>query len=145
MIKEFENLTNEEQALLLKAPALVSVLASCTLNEINPARKAAAIELSHLRTYKAFPELLLYYAEVEKRFQEQFEDAAKKYFPFDVQQRDALKKELDKANHVIGKLDKDFARLLHKSLDKYARHVKHADHSVFEDFVFPFPVPGLTE
>src|ERR1051325_3905957 len=130
MIKQFENLTDQEQELLLKAPALVSVLASCSFNEINATRKAAAIKLAHLRTYKAFHVLLPYFAEVEKRFKEQFEEAAQKYFPFDANKRDSLKRELEQVNRVIGKLDEDYARTLHKSLDKYARHVKQADHSV---------------
>ena len=143
MIKEFENLTKEEQDLLLQAPALVSVLASCTGNEMNEASKADAVKLAHLRSYKAFPELLSYYEEVEKTFVKDFEAAAKKYYPFDKENRQALKKELERVNQIISKLETHYAKLLHKSLDKYALHVKKAAHSVFEDFVFPFPVKGM--
>jgi len=145
MIKQFEKLRTQEQELLMQAPALISVLASCSLNEIDPARKAAAVKLAHLRTYQAFPELLPYFAEVEKRFNEQFEDAARKYAPFDEPQRNALKRELDKVNVIIGKLDEKYAGTLYKSLDKYAKFVAKATHSVFEDFVFPIPVRGLTD
>ena len=65
MKEQFESLTEEEKRLLYKAPVLVSVLASCSLNEVNKAQKADAIKLAHLKTFTAAPLLLSYYAEVE--------------------------------------------------------------------------------
>ena len=53
--------------------------------------------------------MIPYYAEVEKNFKEQFEAAIKKYFPFDDAKRNDLKKEIEKLNLVIGKLDKEYA------------------------------------
>ena len=49
MIKQFEKLTTEERDLLYKAPVLVSVLASCSFNEVNKSQKADAIKLAHLK------------------------------------------------------------------------------------------------
>jgi len=80
MIKEFEKLNKEEASLIFKAPALVSVLVSCSYNEINKAQKGDAIKLAHLKTFTANPALLAYYNEVDKTFKEEFEQAAKKYF-----------------------------------------------------------------
>ena len=145
MINQFEKLTSEERELLYKAPVLVSVLASSSFNEVNKAQKADAIKLAHLKTFTAAPLLLSYYAQVEKTFKDQFEDAIKKYFPFDDAKRNDLKKEIEKVNKIIGKLDKEYAHTLRNSLDKYARHVKKAAHSVFLDFIFPVPIPGLTD
>ena len=145
MINQFEKLTIEERELLYKAPVLVSVLASSSFNEVNKAQKADAIKLAHLKTFTAAPLLLSYYAQVEKTFKDQFEDAIKKYFPFDDAKRNDLKKEIEKVNKIIGKLDKEYAHTLRNSLDKYARHVKKAAHSVFLDFIFPVPIPGLTD
>ncbi len=144
MIKQFERLTEEEKQLLYKAPVLVSVLASCSFNEVNKAKKADAIKLAHLKTFTAAPLLLPYYAEVEKGFKDQFEHAVKKYFPFDKNEREEIKKEIGKINSVISKLDKDYALALHMSLDKFERHVKRANHSVFQDFIFPLPLWGLS-
>ena len=93
MIKQFENLTNEERNLLYKAPVLVSVLASCSFNEINKAQKTDAIKLAHLRTFTASPSLISYYAAVEKTFKDEFEAAIKKYFPFDDAKRHTCKSE----------------------------------------------------
>jgi hypothetical protein len=145
MIKQFEKLTAEEQELLLKAPVLVSVLASCSFNEVNKVQKADAIKLAHLKTFTANHLLIPYYTEVEKNFKELFEAATKKYFPFDEAKRTALKKEIEKVNHIIEKLNKEYGLVLHKSLEKYASHVKRATHTVFLDFIFPVPIHGLTD
>lgn len=145
MIKQFEKLTTEERSLLYKAPVLVSVLVSCSFNEVNKYQEADAIKLAHLKTFTAIPLLRPYYREVEMAFKGQFETAIKKYFPFDEAKRNELKGEIDKVNVVIGKLDKEYALALHKSLEGYARHVKKAAHSIFQDFIFPMPIPGLTD
>jgi hypothetical protein len=144
MIPQLEKLTWEEQDLLFRAPVLVSVLASCSYKEVNKAQKADAIKLAHLKTFTATPVLLTYYAEVEKRFREQFETTVEKYFPFDETQRSALMQELNKVHQVMAKLNKDYAYALNKSLEGYAMHVKRASHSVFQDFLFAFNIPGLT-
>lgn len=145
MIKQLEILTTVERELLYKAPVLVSILASCSFKEINKVQKADAIKLSHLKTFTADPLLLSYYAEVEKNFESQFEIAAKEYYPFDKTKRDALKIEIDRVNHILAKLEKTYGEALYKSLEKYGKHVKKATHTVFQDFIFPVPIPGLTD
>jgi len=145
MIKQFEQLTDEERALLYKAPVLVSVLAACSHNEINPAQKRDAIRLAHLKTFTAAPLLLPYYAEVEKTFVAQFEAAEKEYYPFNEEKREALQKELNKVYKVMQKLDTTYAQALQTSLERYASHVKRSAHSVFQDFIFPLHIPGLSE
>lgn len=144
MIKQFEKLTTEERELLFKAPVLVSVLASCSFNEVNKVQKADAIKLAHLKTFTAIPLLLPYYAEVEKDFKKEFEAAIKKYFPFDEVKRSELKKEMDKITLVINKLDKEYAEAFGRSFERYAKHVKKAAHSIFQDFIFPMPIEGLS-
>ena len=146
MITQFEKLANEERDLLYKAPVLVSVLASSSFNEIeiNKSQKADAIKLAHLKTFTAMPLLLPYYAEVEKGFIAAFETAIKKYFPFDEVKRNDLKKEMENINFILRKLDKKYAEALGESFKKYTMHVKAAIHSVFQDFIFPMPIKGLS-
>lgn len=145
MIKQFEHLTEEERAMLYKAPVLVSVLAACSYKEINPAKKKDAIRLAHLKTFTAVPLLKPYYTEVEKTFADEFEKTATEYYPFDEQRRAALQAELYKVDGLMHKLDKNFAEALQKSLQRYATHVKRSTHSVFQDFIFPLYIPGLSE
>ncbi|MGE5521865.1 MAG: hypothetical protein ACM3VS_18215 [Candidatus Dadabacteria bacterium] len=144
MIEQFHKLTSEERKLLLKAPVLLSVLASCSSMSLNKDQKADAIRLAHLKTFTADPLLIPYYVEVEKHFEEQFESLAKEYTPCDDRKRRELKDQINKVESILGKLDKYFATKLHKSFEKYERHVRRAGHSVVEDFLFPMPIRGLT-
>lgn len=146
MIPQFEQLTKEETSLLLKAPVLVSVLASGVVDEqeINPAQKADAIRLAHLKSFTALPELRTYYLEVEKGFRKEFETALKKYYPFSKTSQQELKSELARVSQVIRKLDKQYADAMSLSFERYATHVKKAAHSVFQDFIFPMPIEGLS-
>jgi len=135
----------EEQKLLFKAPALVSVLAASTDQKINEIQKADAIKLAHLKSFSIDPDLRSYYDKVDKHFAENFESIVKHYAPFDDEKRQALKKEIERVNEVISTLEHELASKLHKSLSDYAEHVKHAEHSLLEHFVFPIPIKGITE
>ena len=144
MIKQFKTLTNEEREILLKAPALVSVLASCSLNKVNKVQKADAIKLAHLKTFTANPILREYYEEVDKTFETQFDSIVEAYSPFDENKRSALKYEIEQVNLIIGKLENYYGETLYKSLEGYANHVRKAAHSIFQDFIFPLPIQGLS-
>lgn len=144
MIPQFEKLNLEEQQLLFRAPAIVSVLASCTNDNVNQKQKADAIKLAHLKTFTAVPLLIPYYREVDKTFKEEFEVTVQKYEPCSEKGREALLLPLQKIHRVMAKLDKDYALALQKSLNGYAHHVKNAGHSVFQDFLFAFSIPGLS-
>lgn len=143
MITDLEKLTPAEHELLLKAPVLMSVLASCAGGEVNKHQKADAIRLSHIKTFTAVPVLRPYYREVERNFREDFESVAKTYYPFDDKKRKDLKKEIEKVQHLFRKLDPEYADLLSRSLERYANHVKRASHSIFHDFVFPIVILEL--
>ena len=146
MVKEFEKLTPSEEDILLKAPSIVSLLAASGTGQINEWEKSDAIKLAHLKTYSASPLLIPYYKEVEEVFEKNFEEMAKKYTPFDESKRGMMQKEIDEVNNVIAKLDDAFyAATLHKSLVRYAEHVKKAYKGLVVNFLFPFPIPGLTE
>lgn len=145
MITQLEKLTEPERRILFKTPALISVLAASEGKGINQEQKADAVKMAHLKTFTADPILRPYYEEVEKHFLENFESIAKRYMPFTPSKRNLLKQEIHEINHILPKLDKEFAELLHQSLNDYERHVKRAVHSVLGDFVFPLPIHGLTD
>jgi hypothetical protein len=112
---------------------------------VNNNQKADAVKLAHLKTFTADPLLHSYYAKVEEKFKEKFEAAVRKYFPFHDASRQKLKKEIEKINGIIGKLDPIYGSLLQTSLVKYSNHVKKANHNVFQDFLIPLPITGLTD
>jgi len=143
MIPQFEKLNLQEQKLLIKAPVLLSVLASCADHSINKTQKAEAIRLAHIKTFTAIPELQPYFKEVENNFKEHFEETARRYYPFDEAQRDLLKTEIKNVQDIIPKLNPFYARALTRSLERYAGHVKRATHTVFRDFIFPLVILDL--
>ncbi len=144
MIQQFQKLTSEEQQLLYKAPALVSALVCCSSTEVNKAQKTDAIKLAHLKTFTAPSILHPYYIEVENTFKEQLEAILTEHAPFDAAKQAELKNEINKVHLIMQKLDSYYREVLYKSLQAYAQHVKKAAHSVFQDFMFPMPIPGLS-
>lgn len=145
MKTQLEKLSDHDRALLLKAPALVSVLAAGAHGEITASQKAHALELSHLRTFTAPPVLQPYYKEVEKVFKPELERLIQQYFPIDSQKRTALRHEFRKVYAVLPHLDEYFRYHLVKSLKSYARHVLDDHQHFFEFFAFPLAIPGITQ
>jgi len=143
MIPQIAKLSPGEQDLLIKAPVLLSVLASCSGHAINKTQKADAIKLAHIKTFTAIPELQPYFKEVEKNFKEHFEETARQFYPFDEEHRNLLKMEIKKVQDIIGRLDPRYGTILNKSLERYSIHVKRATYSVFREFIFPLVILDL--
>ena len=105
MIKQFQNLLPSEANDLLKAPALISVYAACSLKGVNAAQKADAVKLAHLKTFTANAALIPFYREVDTNFKEEFEEAAKEYMPFDNEKVERLKQKIERIKFIVKKLD----------------------------------------
>jgi hypothetical protein len=144
MVEQLKNLNADERAEVLTAPALVSLLAACTNETVSQVRKADAIELAHLKTFTADPLLIPFYREVENKFKEQFEACSTYYCPLDAAKRQMLKDRLRVIGEIVNKLEPEFAATLRRSLQGYAEHVRRSSHSILQDFIFPFPIPGLS-
>ncbi|MEO6904068.1 MAG: hypothetical protein ABI315_13115 [Bacteroidia bacterium] len=82
MENEINNLSKQDRELLLKVPALVSVLAASRDYEISKSEKADAIKMGHLNIFTADPLLLNYYNEVETNFVKYFQGTVKKIYSF---------------------------------------------------------------
>ena len=145
MIPQLAKLSLQEQELVMKAPVLLSVLASCSDHVINKTQKADAIKLAHIKTFTAVPELQPYFKEVEKNFKEQFEQVADEYYPYDEEHRNLLKLEVMKMQKIISKLSPSYGLALNKSLERYTIHVKRATYSIFQDFIFPLAMLELRD
>ena len=145
MIAQLEKLNPKEQELLIKAPVLLSVLASSSEHVINKTQKSDAIKLAHIKTFTAVPELQPYFKEAEKNFKEYFEEIAKQYYPFDEVHRNLLKLEIQNIQKIIAKLSPSYGKALSKSLERYTIHVKRATYSIFQDFIFPLAMLDLKD
>lgn len=144
-MKNFENLSQEDRNLLLKAPVYVSILAAGNNHDLGDAQKADAIQLAHLKTFTSNSILSNYYKEVDKTFKNNFDHIISEFLPINEEKRKIIMLKLDEINKIISKLDTNFGIELHKSLSDYSEHVKKSNHSVLEDFIFPIPVHGITE
>jgi len=89
--------------------------------------------------------LIPYYTELSRNFEEKFDEAQKKFYPFDEVKRNELKNEIAKVNTVVKRLDPQYSQALLKSFEAYERHVMKAAHNVFQDFIFPLALPSFAD
>ena len=144
-MKLMEPLTMDEQEQLYKLPAYISLLAAHHDGGIDKAEKKAAIKLSHIKTYACNPILAAFYDEADKVFEQNIA-ALDNALPKEREAREqAIKREVAKLNTIIGKLGPEYAAAMHEGMRSFTRYVSKAHNSVFEYFLFPMPIKGITE
>lgn len=126
MIEEFKTLRDDEIEVLLNAPVLVSILIAGADDKIDNSEIKQAVEIANNKQSRAREQLIDYYKEVGKSFQEKFVLFTKK-LPTDAKQRtDIISEELRKLNHILPKIDHTFAIKLYASLKDMAKKVAEA-------------------
>ena len=73
MIPEFDDLTNSETELMLKAPILACILIAGADGEIDKNEIQGAIEVARKKKKKSMANLLEFYRYVEEDFEDNFE------------------------------------------------------------------------
>ncbi len=138
MSTEIEQLSKEDRDIILKAPAVVAILAAISDDgEVSKHEKSESIKLSHLRTYTSDPLLHNYYSEAEKVFEENF-DSIMAALPSEWKDKeDFLEKELVQLRTVLPKVNDVYARELVNSLKSFAKHVFKSNASFLDYFVLP--------
>ena len=130
MAEEFKHLNEEEVVLLLKAPALVSVLIAGADDKIDNREKNLAISLAKLKTYRARKILIDYYNEVHKDFETNMNEIIAD-MPASAKDRNPLLiAELEKLNPILSKLDKVFAINFYDSMKDFAKQIAEASGGV---------------
>ncbi len=134
MRNPLDQLSAEDRKMLLKAPALVSVLAAILDDgKVDSKEKADAIDMSHLRTFTADIPLQPFYEEAYVDFTENLEGLISHYSPFHSDQIELMKEEIDHVYRIMAKLDKGYAGRLKESLMSYAAHVGNV-HGKLKDY-----------
>ena len=126
MIPEFENLTEEEKNLMLKAPALVCVLLAGADGKIDSKELEEAILISRMKQARARKELIEYYQEIGVQFREQLTDLIKSLPQEPKERNEVVVMELEKLNPVLRKLEKTFAVKFQASLKDIAKKIAEA-------------------
>ncbi len=130
MIPEFDSLTEEETALMLKAPALVCFLVARADGKIDSKEIEEAILISQIKQTRARKALIEYYREVGVLFRDQLTELMRA-LPEDGKDRsDSVIKELEKLNPILTKLEKSFAVKFHASLREIAKKIAEASGGV---------------
>ncbi|HVS96658.1 MAG TPA: hypothetical protein VHE54_09220 [Puia sp.] len=141
----FKDLNQPEREQLLRFPVYLSLLAASKDCRLDGAEMHTAIKLTHIKTFSCDPVLADYYAEVDSNF-EAVATKISNQLPADRDAREfAIKRELDKLEAILRKLDKRYAAILHESLRSYKDHVSRAHRNVLEYFLFPLPIGGITD
>lgn len=141
----FKNLTKLENEALLKFPAYISLLAANGDGVLDEIEKKAAIKFSHTKTFSCEPILAEFYSEADKIFAKNITQLDKNLPKEKYQREIVLKRELFKLQRIVLKLGADYTLAMHRSMQSFKDHVSKAHHNIFVDFIFPLPIPGLSE
>lgn len=139
------DLSELERRQLLKFPAYISLLAASADGGLDKQEKNAAIKLTHVKTFTCDPILWDFYTKVEKDFETTITELNRQLSQNKEEREAAIKKELRKLESILKKLGKEYATVMHKSLQSYKDHVSKAHRNVLEYFIFPLPIEGLTD
>ncbi|PIB35454.1 hypothetical protein BFP72_08645 [Reichenbachiella sp. 5M10] len=130
MVEEFKTLRDDEIEVLLNAPVLVSVMIAGADDKIDKSEIAQAVEIANSKQARAREQLIEYYREVGQSFQEKFEKYVEE-LPDNADARtEYITQELRKLNHILPKIDHNFAVKLHASLKEMAKKVAEASGGV---------------
>jgi len=138
MPAEIEKLEPQDKEILLRAPALVALLAAISDDGVvSKSEKSASVRLAHFRTYSSAPILHNFYKEVDKVF-EQFFDEEWSKLPEGWEDRKAhLEQRLLDLNSVLPKLNEVYAKELVLSLKSFAKHVFRSNSHILDYFLLP--------
>ncbi|MCB0846179.1 MAG: hypothetical protein KDE26_23170 [Bacteroidetes bacterium] len=122
-VKYFQNLTQEEAALMYKAPALVTVLIAGADKNIDKKEKDWAAKVVNYRTFTAQPKLQEYYEIVQKTFEETLNNLVDGW---NADSEKEIIHELSQTNSIFAKIDPEYAGYLKASWRSLAEKVAGA-------------------
>jgi len=128
MIPQAEQLTEDEQELVYKAPLLVTILIAGADDDIdkNEKEKAVLAATFNYQTFVVEVTLEKYYKVVTKNFIGKLNKLFKNYSPKAKERNPEIAADLEKLNEVIPKLDPEFAQLFYDSLRSLSHQVAKA-------------------
>lgn len=138
MPTEISRLSQEDRDIILRAPAIVAILAAISDDgEVSEDEKAESIKLAHLRTYSSEPILNNYYQEVDKVFDKNF-DYVMSNLPETWEEKEAyLEERIVCINEILPQFSKVYSQALVSSLKSFSKHVFKSNSSFLENFILP--------
>jgi hypothetical protein len=141
----FKKLSVQENEVLLKFPAYISLLAANGDGIFDETEKKAAVDFAHIKSFSCHPRLAEFFTEADKVFENNLEQLDQD-LPKEKDERDAaIKTEIVHLEKLALKLGREYASTLHRSMKTFNQHVYKAHQSVMVNFIFPLPIPGLSD
>jgi len=122
-IPQISHLDEKEKQLLIRTPALISVLIAGADEDIDEKEKDWAKKLVKYKRVTAPPLLQPYYEKVAESFEELLPQLVEVCGDNAKTRHQIIGNELNKLNEVLPKLDKEYAEALYKSWKNIAEHV----------------------
>ncbi|GAA0894795.1 hypothetical protein GCM10009122_44760 [Fulvivirga kasyanovii] len=123
MIEEFKNLTQEEVEVMYKVPVLVSILIAGADNDIDRSEIRQAVSLSKTKQTKAREDLIDYYKEAGKDFEDKMKVMIQQYPARSEERNPLIIAELEKLNSILPKLNNNFAQEFYGSIKDIAKKI----------------------
>ncbi len=131
-IIQFNQLTEEEKALIYLSPAIVSYLIGGADNDFDAEEREQSKHIVRLRTSVGDPILFEFFNEVEAGFESQLSVLEQQYGHLPAEERThLLVLELTKLNDILLKVDSLYARSFLKTLRSLAQSVAEASGGLF--------------
>ena len=141
----FKNISAQENEMLLKFPAYVSLLATDSDGKLDEAEKKSAIKFSHIKTYSCDPLLTEFYKEADIVFDKNINELDKTLPAIKAEREEIIRKELVNLEKIVLKLGEEYVSVMHRSMKSFKEHVSKAHRNVLVDFIFPLPIEGVTD
>ena len=130
MVKEFENLREDEIQVMLDAPVYVAILIAGADGNIDKSERKEAINTARSKQSRAREQLVDFYKEVSGRFETRFTELIDA-LPDNVDERNPkIISELRKLNFIMPKIDKNFSIKFYASLKDLAKKIAEASGGV---------------
>ena len=141
----FKNISAQENEMLLKFPAYVSLLATDSDGKLDEAEKKSAIKFSHIKTYSCDPLLTEFYKEADIVFDKNINELDKTLPAIKAEREETIRKELVNLEKIVLKLGEKYISVMHRSMKSFKEHVSKAQRNVLVDFIFSLPIEGITD
>jgi hypothetical protein len=142
---QFKELSSKDTEELLKFPVYISLLAANFEGHLDEVEKKSAIKFSHIKTFSCNPLLSQFYKAADKVFENNIE-SIDRALPKEKDGRGAaIKRELVILAKIASKLGKKYVATMHHDMGLFKQHVSRAHNNVLVNFIFPVPIPGLSD
>jgi hypothetical protein len=128
MIKQLENLRNEDRELVIEAPVLVALLIAGVDNKIDKDEYNEAVRVIHTKAFSEISSLREVYQELESHVHESIDGILNRYSDDISGMRSMIEHRLAHLNDVFSQMDSGFAHRFYRSLKNLAYHVATKHH-----------------